>query len=353
MSIQQVEQHTSAAKVSFLVINVSRIGDTLFSTPAMRALATAYPGCRITALGHPRRAEVFLGLSFLHRVGTITKRTAPWRGRLDGTRYTYALVYGFDEPLVAYALRVADRVVAFRQSSAEINARLYRCVEPPVIKSEHSVLQHLRLPAALGIPPAGFRLAYQVAADEAREARQRLTNDVPTNASPLVGLQIASFPTKSYRDWPPEHFVDLAERIVSEWPRAHFLLFGGTAERERVRWLADRLSHRATVYAGRLTLRETAALMSLTDMYVGVDTGPTHIMSTFDIPMVGLYHCLSSSALMGPLDHPCSYPADHPCPVEQCSVETDMRELSVDMVFAKIMRALNEHPPQPLAGRRS
>src|SRR2546427_7395130 len=69
----------SAGSPSFLFINVARIGDTLLATPAMRAIATAHPGCRITALAHPKRAEVLRGLSFVARVGGITKNTAPWR----------------------------------------------------------------------------------------------------------------------------------------------------------------------------------------------------------------------------------------------------------------------------------
>src|SRR2546428_10715241 len=121
----------SAGGPSFLFINVARIGDTLLATPAMRAIATAYPGCRITALAHPKRAEVLRGLPFVARVGGITKNTAPWRGRLGRPRYDYALVYGFDEALVAYALRVAGLVVAFRQRDQGLNRRPYRSMDRP------------------------------------------------------------------------------------------------------------------------------------------------------------------------------------------------------------------------------
>ena len=41
-----------------LVINVSRIGDTLLVTPALRALASAWPQARISFFGHPRRVEI-------------------------------------------------------------------------------------------------------------------------------------------------------------------------------------------------------------------------------------------------------------------------------------------------------
>ena len=109
-------------------------------------------------------------------------------------------------------------------------------------------------------------------------------------------------------------------------------------------WLKERMGDRATLYAG-LSLRETAALMSRTDIYVGVDTGPTHIMSTFDIPLVGLYHCISSSKLTGPADHPCFYAVDHPCARSRCTEQTDMAEISVESVLARVQQALAEHPP--------
>jgi heptosyltransferase-3 len=244
-------------------------------------------------------------------------------------------------------------VVAFRQKSETLSQSLYRCVDVPPFQSEHSVLHCLRLPAAIGIPPAGLRLAYQVSPRETVAARERLVTDIPRTASPLIGLQVASFPTKAYRDWPIGNFAELAERILADWPQSHFLIYGGSEERSRAVWLHERLGGRATRYAGLLTLRETAALMGCTDLYVGVDTGPTHLMSTFDIPLVGLYHCVSSSKLTGAADHPCFYPVDHPRARDQCSERTDMGEISVESVLLQVRRALAEHPPARAASQEA
>lgn len=341
----------TVAQPSFLFINVSRIGDTLFAAPALRALAAAYPGSPITVLGHPRRVEVLRHLPFATRVAAISKRSAWWRGRIGARRYDYALVYNFDEALVAYALRVAERVVAFRQADEALNRRMYRCVEPPPFQSEHAVLQRLRLTAALGVPAAGLRLAYCVTPAETTTARARLAADIPPRASPLIGLQVASFPTKPYRDWPVEYFTSLVAHIRADWPHAHFLIYGGTEERTRVEWLGAQLGAAATLYAGKLTLRETAAIMSLTDLYLGVDTGPTHIMSAFDIPLVGLYHCLSSSRMTGPLEHPKLYVIDHPRSRQDCTEAASMSEITVESVLDRIRRALREHPPASAAWR--
>jgi heptosyltransferase-3 len=315
-----------------LFIAVSRIGDTLFATPTIRAVAAAYPRARITVLGHSKRAEVFEHLPFVYRVGSITKGRATWRGWLD-------------EALVAYALRVSKRVVAFEQENASLNRRLFAAIARPPFQSEHAVLQRLRLSAAVGIPAAGLRIAFQSTREETASARQLLENSGIGGSRPLIGLQVASFATKSYRDWPIENFAALCDRITSRWLQARFLIYGGSAERKRTGWLKQRLGERAALFAGNLSLRDTAALMTLTDLYVGVDTGPTHIMSAFDIPLVALYHCISSSKLTGPLEHPCAYLVDHPASRERCTELSEMADIHVDTVFAEVELAMAEHPP--------
>lgn len=343
---KRTDRGMSHATPSFLIINVARIGDTLLATPALRSIAAAYPGCHITALAHPKRAEVLEGLPFLERVGGITKNSALWRGRMGGARYDYALVYGFDESLVRYALRVAKRVVAFRQHSQALNQRLYRYVEEQPKESLHAVKQRLALVEAIGIPGTGGRLSYQITADEAADADKRLASEVPVDASPLIGINVATFPTKLFRRWPIEQFGELCEHMLAEWPNAHVLIFGGSDERADARALHQRLGRRATLFAGRLNLRESGALMSKTDLYIGLDTGPTHLMSAFTIPMVVLYHCRIPSRNIAPLEHPALYVIDHPRLGGNCTDATPMSEITVDTVLDRVRRALRDHPPR-------
>lgn len=333
---------------AILVINVSRIGDTLLATPAIRALADRWPDAKVDVLGHPNRIEVLQHLPFIRRVGAISKKSAPFCGWFDNLTkpYDLALVYGHDEALLTYALRVAKRVAAFRQAVDRINSRLAVQLEPPPFQSDHSVKLALALPAALGAAPAGLRLSYAVTDAERAWADATLARDVPGGGTLLVGLQVASFPTKAYRDWPIESFAALCGRIREKWPLAHFLIFGGNEERQRTDALKSQLGPAATLYAGRLSLRQTGALMGRLGLYVGVDTGPTHLMSAFDIPLVGLYHGFSRSELIAPLEHPCCYPVDHPLAGPDCSTEASMADIGVDRVWAAVQKALSEHPPR-------
>ena len=47
-----------------LYINVSRIGDTLLVTPAVRAVAKAFPDASLTLLGHPKRMSTYKAIGF-------------------------------------------------------------------------------------------------------------------------------------------------------------------------------------------------------------------------------------------------------------------------------------------------
>lgn len=322
-----------------LYINVSRIGDTLLVTPAVRAVAARWPQARIHLLAHPKREEVVRHLPFVHRSGVITKQRARFMGWLPGKPYDLAFVCNFDTPLIDYALRVAHRVIAFRQNDAELNAKLYRAVEHPALQTVHAVDIQLMLPAAVGAPPAGKALAYRVTDEEATWSSGFLAQHGCAARHPLIGLQVASFPTKAYRDWPLDHFRELCRRIRMAWPHAHFLIFGGTLEKDRTEALATELGTAATLCAGKLSLRQTAALMNRIDLYVGVDTGPTHLMGAMHRPMVALYHGYSPSRVLAPLDHPCLTAIDHPL-ADRCDEQASMADITVDRVWAAVRQAL-------------
>lgn len=328
-----------AAVRTILAIQVSRIGDTLLSTPTLRAISTHFPQARLTVLGHPNRCEVFEHIPFIHAVGPITKKTALWQGWMPGKPYDLAFVFGYDEPLVRYALRVARGVVAMRQQDAALNARLLHAASEPAPKSRHAVYMQHALVEDLNLPIENERLAYTVTDAESAWARQTLADKQRAGAFPMIGLQIASFPTKGYRDWPVENFKALTDLIRARYPQAHFLIFGGPLERERTLSLAGQLGAAATHFAGTLSLRQTAALMNCLDYYIGVDTGPTHIMGALGRPMMAMYHPSSPAHMLKPLQHPALTAVDHPL-AGQVGPEASMAGLTVESVWAQLEPAL-------------
>lgn len=309
---------------------------------AIRAVARAFPDSEITCLGHPKRFTI-LKLPFVNHLGAITKNRAPWLDRFSGRRFDYALVYGFDRALVKYALRLSSRVIAFRQHDEALNQQLYKMVEPPVVGSMPGVKQLLLLPEVLKIKPDGFYLSYHVEEAERVWAINKLRTLFSKSTRPIVGLQIQSFPTKPYRDWPVNSFIELCKKILNRYNKAQILLLGGPLDQDKTTPFKVSIGDKLHILAGTLSLRESAAVMGQLDLYVGVDTGPTHIAGALNIPMVALYHCLHPSRCLQPLENSRVQVIDLPVIESECSSEKNMSLIPVDVVWNKVQSALNTH----------
>ena len=356
------------ADAQILVIIVARIGDTLLVTPVLRALKAAIPQGRLTVLTHPKRLEVLQHLPFIDALGGITKTSAQVRGWMAKRRFDVALVYGHDAALVRYALRTSTAVIAFPQRDEALNRRLAHLVEPPT-EPQHAVLHRLALLAPLGLAAADLRLAslglaagdlrlaslglaagdlrlaYWVTEQERAEARRWLGAKLPSGR-PLIGLQMASFPTKAHRDWPVSSFGELIGRIAGTHAQARFVLLGDRAAAEKAAPLLSRYPHQAALAAGGLSLRQSAALMAELDLYIGVDTGPTHIAGALGIPMVALYHAAYPGRNLVPLQHPACTMIEHPLTGISAATTASMADVPVTLVWQAAMDLLARRAKQ-------
>ena len=332
------------ADARILVAAVARIGDTLLATPILSALKAALPACRLTVWAHPKRLEALANLPLIDRLEAVTKQRAPLRGRLAaGKTFAAAVVLGYDSPLIAAAARLADRVAAFRSPGKALSA----AVSDPVDEAGgiHAVDHRLALLDPFGIPPAGRRLLWQVSAEEAAWADAWLAARLPARRNgPLLGLQAASFPTKAYRDWPADHFRALLARFLEACPDGRAVLFGDADGRERAKGIAAGFPDRVAVLAGKASLRQTAAVMARCGVYVGVDTGPSHIAGALGLPMVVLYHPLHPGFNLMPLDHPAPLEAiEHPALAggnAEVIAAASMADIPVHAVWQALQRVL-------------
>lgn len=320
-----------------LVVNVARIGDTILAVPVLKALRARYPQAEIVCLAHPKRLEVLQGLSCIDRCAPISKRSAPFMAWF-GQQYDLALVFGHERALLRYALRASRQVVALPSGDPRLDSRLLVKIQDQ--GTLHAVHDRLRWLSAIGIPASSLRLDYCVAESERRVALDWIAKHCSTHR-PLIGFQIASFPTKAYRNWPTGHFKALGQQIFDHYPDAQILVFGDKTDAEAGGALARALGPRCHCVAGQFSLRGTLALMQNLDLYVGVDTGPTHLAGALGLPMVAMYHCLHQGRYLAPLDHPAYLGVvEHPATGDACSVERTMVEISVDDVWKHVSRAL-------------
>ncbi|MFQ5584279.1 MAG: glycosyltransferase family 9 protein, partial [Calditrichia bacterium] len=156
---------------------------------------------------------------------------------------------------------------------------------------------------------------------------------------------------KSYlKEWPPEYWSGLAERVAAMGLR--ILLSGSAADREKSENIIKRLKKRGdqiSNIAGKYSLEETFGVLKNARLLICVNTGIMHIAAALDVPMVAL-HGPTSPLRWGPLsdravvivpDIPgCGYlnfGFEYPSNPPDC-----MGEISVEKVFHAVKSILNE-----------
>ena len=329
-----------------LAIHVARIGDTLLTTAALRHLSKIYPNAQIDFLGHAKRIEVLEQLPYLHHVGGISKKTARckgWCARFMGRKpYDLAFVWGHDAELVAYARRVSQRLVISRQLDEAANRLADQVVELPNDTNLLSEAEDKPLAQwILDVVEQGTQTKaeslytdYVVTPAEAVVARRLLKQFTGNAECQLIGLVIESHPAGAHRDWPIQNFVSLAQQLQAEKSNRYFVLIGGPLPEPKVQALKNVLGDRLMNLSGKLTLRESAAVINELDLYVAVDTGPSHIAAALGTPSVVMFHCMRAGEyLLAPRFPEHLTIVNHPTSRQSCDFEAPMNMIKPQQVI--------------------
>lgn len=315
-----------------LVIIHARIGDTLLVTPVLRAIKTRYPQCTLTVMAHPKRKAVLEHLAFIDHLCCSPGKWACTLVRVFSffyrKVYDAALIYGRDRHLVEYALARSRQVIAFAQHDARLNQRITAIPAPTSLMV--AVKERLLLAQAIGVETTRENLVYTVTSTE-KAAAEKMLADRGLRGHRLVGLQLQSFPAKAYRDWPLDFFIALVKRLIETDASLRFIILGDAQSKKAAQVLQQTFPEHVQDTTGQLSLRANAALMSCLDLYIGVDTGPTHIAGALNIPMVAMYHARHPGEFLAPRQHPALVVLEHPSGTEDKTAS--MQEISVDRVY--------------------
>jgi ADP-heptose:LPS heptosyltransferase len=89
-------------------------------------------------------------------------------------------------------------------------------------------------------------------------------------------------------DWSPDHFGELGRRLTTELD-AKVIVTGGRGEEGVVQNVLKRMDSNAYALVGELSLKEFAALISSSSLFVSNSTGPIHIAAAVGTEVIGFY----------------------------------------------------------------
>ncbi len=180
-------------------------------------------------------------------------------------------------------------------------------------------------------------------------------------SAPLVLLNANASDLLPLRRWASERYVDLARRMLAEFPETCVVFTGAPGEAAAAELLVAKVSsERCFSLAGKTTLRQLLVLYTLAELLVTNDSGPAHFASLTPAHVVTLFgpetprlfgaRTPRNVALYaGVACSPCVNAYNNrqsPCRNNVC-----MQQITVDSVFAAACKAyrLRIRPDEPAA----
>ena len=157
--------------------------------------------------------------------------------------------------------------------------------------------------------------------------------------NPIVGI----FPGASYgpaKMWDTRNFKLLTDKIIKT-DIAKVLIFGGKKEKELGEIIQNEGSNIINL-CGKTTLRETMALIKRCAVFITNDTGPMHIASALNIPVIAIFGPTNAERT-SPLGHSVIMKKEvscSPCKYRICPLKNHecMNKISVEEVFETVKK---------------
>jgi len=295
-------------RLRVLIVRMSALGDVIHGLPVLHALRAAYPDAEIGWAVEDRLSAVLEGHPEIDNLHVVP------RGEWDemGWWRRWRLVRRFRTELRSYGYRVAIDLQGLAKSAyitRACGAKIRIGFAPP----EGRELSHLFhtvsiVPSprirhisernlSLLVPLAVRRQEPVFVLPDFEDARAGVQPFLETLGRPPAILHPGARWVNKL--WPTEHFADLARRVISETGMPVVVTGAGDLERSRAEAIVRDAGEGAHL-SPPLGLREFVALVRSAGLFVGGDTGPTHLAWASGVPTVGIFGP-TSGARSGPL----------------------------------------------------
>jgi heptosyltransferase I len=281
-----VAKHELAGK-RIAIVMMSAVGDAVHVLPVVSSIKAAAPDSRITWViqpgphalvkDHPAVDEFIL---FDRKRGWRAFRDV--RRALRGRRFdlVIALQVYLKAGLITRMIH-APRKLGFDRARARDLNWLFTTERVAPRGQRHVQDQYLEFLEHLGVPVV---LEWGLGPTPAE--RERYAPLLPTHPGPTVALVVGT--SKPAKEWPPERYAELADRLHQELG-ARTLLVGGRSPRELQAAAAiRRLARHPPLDLLEWDLRRLVYLIDVADVLVSPDTGPLHVGVALDTPSVAL-----------------------------------------------------------------
>ena len=339
-----------------LVRGPNWLGDAVMCEPALRGLRSLFPDAQIALLVKPGVADLFAGHPALTRVLTYDTNgrhaglSGKWAlaGQLRRQDFDMAVLFqnAFEAAFLSFLAGVP------RRYGYATDARSLLLTDPVAAPDRRTLVHQVRYywdllkPLGLTGDPPAPELVVFAEEEQAMAGRFAQGGVAPTDA--VVGINPGSTYGGAKR-WLPERFAEVTDRLchtirLSRGQEVSVVIFGAKGEERLGQEIAENLSSKALVLSGATTIRELMAAVKRCEVLVTNDTGPMHIASALQVPVVAIFGPTDwrTTSPFGSAHAIVRQPVDcAPCLLRECPIDHRcMTRVTVDQVYDETMQLM-------------
>jgi heptosyltransferase-3 len=274
--------HFSKVAARILVIRGGAIGDFILTLPAIRLLREDFPAAHIEVLGYRHIIAVAEGRYYVHAARSIEYSGLSGffipNGPLAADLVEY---FGSFQQIISY---LYDPDGFFEENIRRCGVKHFLSASTTMDDSGHAARQLARPLERLALFLDDPAVQLYPAAED-RAVASRLLGD--TAGKRYVAIHPGSGSEK--KNWPLDRWIELAAWISTVDPKREIVLVGGEADRVRTDALQMALSKSRVHNAIDLPLPHLAAVLERCALFIGHDSGVSHIAAAAGAPSVLLF----------------------------------------------------------------
>lgn len=285
----------------FLLSRLDLIGDVLMTTCSIRAIKEAYPAAKIYLLISPACSKIIELNPFIDGIFYFEW---PWPVLKPAVKLSfkhfadYCKLYGKLRAIKAdifiefrgdirifflfgFLLGIPRRVSSLRMGGRSL------LTDPVAYDKEHHELERVvDILSFLKIPVNRKRPEIFFSSNDLLKVNDLLANYLSNEQSDYAIL--SPFSGKRIKEWQPEHWTAVGNYLFENYQIPTFII-GQKNNKTAASYIAKSGAGSIIDLTGETSLTQLAVLMSKSTMVLGVDSGPLHLASCFDIPILSLF----------------------------------------------------------------
>ena len=153
------------------------------------------------------------------------------------------------------------------------------------------------------------------------------------------------------KDWGAENWVQFTQKLRQQFPTFNLVLIGSADEFEVSQACLDAWGGQGINLCGKISPRESAAVMQQAKLFIGHDSGPMHLAAAVGIPLVAIYSARNYPRMWYPRGDKSSiiyHKTDcEGCKLEVCTVQKKkcILSITVEEVMAAAISSINKYQP--------